>query len=138
MQTVDLKVLDGSNEKHFTVSKMSALQAEQWFYRAAFALGSSLDDVQEIFKGNASDMIHAILSVPYEKAKPLLDDLLACCTLVNGKVLKPLTSDGACALIESPLTLTRLRIEALRLNFGFFFDGDALSFLTGQSTETPA
>ena len=123
----EIKIQDGATEKRFTITKMSAYQAEQWLYRAAFALG-----------GDPQTLLRSILSVPYESAKPLLDDLLSCCTLVQGNALRRLTSAEACSAIESPLTLTKLRVESLKANFGFFFDGDALSSLMPQSTETPA
>lgn len=138
MKVTNLTIQDGESEKKFTISKMSALDAEQWMYRAALALGSSLDDLRGVFSGKPEKILQAVMQVPYEKAKPLLDDLLGCCSLVQGKMTKSMTSNAACAAIESPLTLTRLRIEALRLNFGFFFDGKSLNSLTGQDTETPA
>ena len=34
----EIKIQDGATEKRFTITKMSAYQAEQWLYRAAFAL----------------------------------------------------------------------------------------------------
>lgn len=138
MKVTNLTIQDGESEKKFTISKMSAIEAEQWMYRAALALGSSLDDLQEVFSGSPEKILHAVMRVPYDKAKPLLDDLLGCCSIVQGKMTKSMASDAACASIESPLTLTRLRIEALRLNFGFFFDGKNLNSLTGQSTATTA
>ena len=123
----EIKIPAGATEKRFTITKMSAYQAEQWLYRAAFALGRGVDDIQQVFSGDPQTLLRSILSVPYESAKPLLDDLLSCCTLVQGNALRRLTSAEACSAIESPLTLTKLRVESLKANFGFFFDGDALS-----------
>lgn len=138
MEKTEIIIKDGSTERKFLINKMSALQAEQWMYRAAFALGGSVDGLQNAFKGEASDVIHAILSIPYDKARPLLDDLLACCVLVQGNSLVRLDSESACATISSPLTLMKLRIEALRANFGFFFSGDGLTSLLAGDTETRA
>lgn len=138
MDVQKIAIQDGSTEKQFTITPMSAYQAEQWMYRAAFALGKNLDDIQQIFSGNTADLLRSILSIPYEAARPLLDELLGCCTLVQGKALRRLSSPEDCSSIESPLTLTKLRIESLKANFGFFFDGDALKSLMPQSTGTPA
>lgn len=76
----EIKIQDGATEKRFTITKMSAYQAEQWLYRAAFALGRGVDDIQQVFSGDPQTLLRSILSVPYESAKPLLDDLLSCCT----------------------------------------------------------
>lgn len=138
MDVQTIEIIDGGKEKQFTITPMSAYQAEQWMYRAALALGKNIDDVQQVFSGNPADLLRSILSIPYEAARPLLDDLLACCTLVKGKSMRRLTSPEACSSIESPLTLTKLRIESLKANFGFFFDGDALSSLIQLNTETTA
>lgn len=86
----EIKIQDGATEKRFTITKMSAYQAEQWLYRAAFALGRGVDDIQQVFSGDPQTLLRSILSVPYESAKPLLDDLLSCCTLVQGNALRRL------------------------------------------------
>lgn len=138
MESTKLQIKDGSSEKSFLIVPMSAYKAEQWMYRAAFAIGRSVEDIQQVFSGKPENVIKTILGVPYEQARPLLDDLLACCTLVQGQQLRPLSSPNACDAIENPLTLTKLRIESLKANFGFFFDGDALNSLIPQSTETTA
>ena len=138
MDISKLEVQDGTTLKSFTITPMSAYKAEQWMYRAAFAMGRNVDDIQQVFSDKPADLLKAILTIPYDEARPLLDDLLSCCTLVQGNALRRLEGESACAVIESPLTLTKLRIESLRRNFGFFFDGDALKSLMPQSTETPA
>lgn len=138
MDVQKIKIQDGKSEKTFTITPMSAYQAEQWMYRVAFAMGSNLEDIRQVFSGKPNDLLRSILSIPYESARPLLDDLLGCCTLVQGKALRRLSTPESCSAIESPLTLTKLRIEALKANFGFFFDGDALNSLLPQGTGTTA
>ena len=49
--------------------------------------------------------------------------------LVNGEGMLQLGPDTA-GVIESPITLMRLRIEALKENFSFFIDGSAFGSLT--------
>lgn len=138
MDVQKITIQDGADKKNFTITPMSAYQAEQWLYRAAFALGRGAEDVQQVFSGNPADLLRSILSIPYESAKPLLDDLLACCAIVHGKSIRRLTNPDECSSIENPLTLTKLRIESLKVNFGFFFDGNALNSLIPQSTGTTA
>lgn len=137
MDVKEIKINDCGVEKRFTITPMSAYRAEQWLYRAAFAMGRNVEDIQQVFSGKPTDLLKTILGIRYEDARPLLDDLLSCCTLVQGNALRKLTSPEACSVIESPLTLTKLRVEALRVNFGFFFDGDALKSLMQESTEMP-
>ena len=59
----------------------------------------------------------------YAKAKPLLDEMLSCCSRVVDKMEEKVTPETADAYIEDMSTLFKLRMEALRLNFSFFGHG---------------
>ena len=117
---------------------MPALQAEQWMYRAALAIGKNVGDLRSSIEDGTNGLMTSILRLDYLDAKPLLDDLLACCHLINGEKFVQLTGANA-SLIESPLTLVQLRFEAAKLNFDFFSDGTLSSFLarlfTGPSAQ---
>lgn len=132
-------VNDRGRELTFTVREMPATRLESWIVRAGLLLagagvaaglpenapGESLDagSVLQaagrlIGKGRGADLLAALGRVDYEKAKPLLDELLACCTPAGGvSPLTPATADG---VIEDVRTLLTLRKEALALNFAFF------------------
>lgn len=47
--------------------------------------GDNVDDIQQVFSDQARGFAKTILTIPYDEARPLLDDLLSCCTLVQGK-----------------------------------------------------
>lgn len=133
-ELVDGKEPDGSERViKIRVRTMPAYEAEQWLYRALLALGKgfggSLGDIQK----DHSKLISAIAGLKYEDAKPLLDELLACCDIVNGKQTVALTPQN-CRLIQSPMTLIRLRLMSAKKNLAFFTDGGGLTSLMDSLT----
>ena len=129
-RTIELK--DGKTQRKFTIRKMGAYQAESWIIRASLACGRS-GDITKLFSGDKAAIVETLLHVRYEDAKPLLDELLECVYLVNGEELTQLNEQTA-AVIESPMTLMRLRIESVKENFGFFTDGKDFGSLTGLAS----
>lgn len=65
----------------------------------------------------------ALGAVDYAKAKPLLDEMLGCCARVLDRTEEKVTPETADAYIEDIRTLFKLRMEAIRVNFGFFGTG---------------
>ncbi len=126
-RTIELK--DGKTLRKFYISRMGAYQAESWLIRAALVCGRDPGDLGKIFTGDKVSLVQALLRINYTEAQPLLDELLACVKLVNGEGMLQLGPDTA-GVIESPITLMRLRIEALKENFSFFIDGSAFGSLT--------
>lgn len=122
-----VKIEDGGKERKFIIKRMNALQAESWIYRATLAVGKNIEDLSAAFSTGASGLLQALLRVDYNDAKPLLDDLLACCSISEGEAVKGLAGNEA--LVQSPLTLMRLRVEAAKLNFDFFSNGGKSTFL---------
>lgn len=124
---IELSIQDGKRPVNIVIEKMDAYAAESWMIRAGLILGREAVNATDMkdYRG----VIRALCQVNYEEAKPLLDELLACCSVKVGKLKKRLPSPG---LIESPLTLLKLRVEALRANFGFLFEGKNLPSLVGQ------
>lgn len=120
----------------FKIREMSALQMEGWIARAGILLAGTgiLDETKadvrnagEIAAGVARAVgesgISALGRLDYDKARPLLDELLSCCSRVDAGVEQPLTPDVLEGFIEDVRTLFTLRKEALALNFGFFAQG---------------
>lgn len=120
----------------FKIREMSALQMEGWIARAGILLAATgiLDETRvdvrnagEIAAGVARAVgesgISALGRLDYDKARPLLDELLSCCSRVDAGVEQPLTPDVLEGFIEDVRTLFTLRKEALALNFGFFAQG---------------
>ena len=124
---IELTLQDGDRDLTVVIEKMDAYAAESWMIRAGLLLGREVLEAKDM--KDLQSLIRSLCQVNYEDAKPLLDELLACCSVKSGKLTKRLPSPG---LIESPITLLRLRVEALKTNFGFLFTGESLSSLAGQ------
>ena len=120
----------------FKIREMSALQMEGWIARAGILLaGTGILDETRVDVRNAGEIaagvaravgesgISALGRLDYDKARPLLDELLSCCFRVDAGVEQPLTPDVLEGFIEDVRTLFTLRKEALALNFGFFAQG---------------
>lgn len=113
----------------FKVKEMPATQLERWMIRAVLAIadsGANLSDSSDIgAAGNyiAENGMAALAGLDYEKAEPLLNELLGCCSRVVERVEERCTPQTVDAYIEDVKTLFKLRLEALKLNLGFFVPG---------------
>ncbi len=134
---VSVTLDDAGTERSFEIVKMDAFKAERWYLRALVLVSGIFADGESLGKGNAESVLKALSLVDYEKAEPLLRELLECCFFVDGNLKKAITPNTAHGLIQSPVTLTKLRIEAFKANFGFLLDGNALSsLLPSRSSKT--
>lgn len=137
-----ITVNDRGRELAFTVREMPATKLESFIVRAGLLLaasgladgliggaageGAEAPDVAQVMQAagrmlgsdQGAGLIRALGSLDYDKARPLLNDLLGCCTL-EGSVAQ-LSEETADAVIEDVRTLFTLRKEALALNLGFF------------------
>lgn len=135
-----ITVSDRGRELAFVVREMPATKLESFIVRAGLLLAASglaegllagegqdaeAPDAAHVMQmagrlahQQGADLLRALGSLDYEKARPLLGDLLGCCTL-EGSVA-PLSEETADAVIEDVRTLFTLRKEALALNLGFF------------------
>lgn len=141
-------VNDRGRELTFTIREMPATKLEAWIVRAGLLLaesglasgllesgdatrvemmdaGAVLQTAARLVASGSSgggrgwgDLLAALGRVDYEKARPLLDELLSCCTLAGS--VSPLTPDTADGVLEDVRSLFTLRKEALALNFAFF------------------
>ncbi|MBD5417373.1 MAG: hypothetical protein HDR50_06885 [Desulfovibrio sp.] len=154
-----ITVNDRGRELAFTVREMPATKLESFIVRAGLLLAASgladgllggahgegqeaeAPDVAHVMEAagrmlgqdKGAGLIRALGALDYDKARPLLNDLLGCCTL-EGSVA-PLSEETADAVIEDVRTLFTLRKEALVLNLGFF----ALAGQSGsQESANPA
>ena len=122
-KTEIIKLIDDGAERTFRITQMPATKAERWVNRAAFLLvgaGKELKtdniDIEKVIK--------AIATIDYEKAEPLYNELIECCTFlpdgnVNGGGIA-CTQDTIDAQIIDPMILYRLRMASAKLNFSFF------------------
>lgn len=110
----------------FRIREMSATRLESWMFRAILILadaGAKLPgspDMGAAGKYLAENGLTALAGLDYDKARPLLDELLGCCSRVVERVEERCTPQSVDAYIEDVKTLFALRVEALKLNMGFF------------------
>ena len=128
-KTKEITLQDRDKSLTFRITEMSATQLEDWTMRAALVLAAAGSDVpagggiEAVGKYLAEHGLGAIGAVDYAKAKPLLDEMLGCCFRVLDRTEEKVTPETADAYIEDIRTLFKLRMEAIKLNFGFFGSG---------------
>ena len=132
-----LKIIDDGQERTFRITQMPATRAERWANRMAFLFGNSFEQIMALSEKAGQeenendetsilpDVMRLILSVDYEKAEPLYNELIECCEYlpdganINGAGI-PCSQETIDAQIVDPVNLYKLRAAALKLNFRFF------------------
>ena len=139
-QSKIIDIEDRGKKLTFKVTEMSATQLEDWTMRAVLVLAGAGSDipanggVEGIGRYLAEHGLAAIGNVNYEKAKPLLDEMLGCCYRVVDKMEEKVTPETADAYIMDVSTLFKLRLEAFKVNFSFFGSGGQSASPEKQST----
>lgn len=109
----------------FKIREMPASKLESWIMRSLLLLTASNVQVPAGSDANAAGAfllehgLTALGNVEFEKAQPLLDDLLSCCSRVVENIEERCTPQSVDAYILDVKTLFRLRMEAFKLNLGF-------------------
>ncbi|KAA1013031.1 hypothetical protein FVF58_09580 [Paraburkholderia panacisoli] len=118
--------------KMFHITELSASEAEAWATRALFVMmncGVEVpDDLMSAgLAGIAAIGIKSLSRVPYEMAKPLFDEMMACIAVVPDPK-QPLVKRGYGGVgpmieddIEEVSTRLQLRKAVLELHLDFFF-----------------
>ena len=116
--------------KVFKITEMSAFQMDKWATRALLVLGKSKKGgILSIGSMSLNDLLASLSDVDYEKAEPLLQELLDCCYFKKDNTYVQLKKDFVDGIVEDWTTLFKLRFEALSLCVGFLEQGD------GQDTK---
>lgn len=126
---------DDGRELHFKITQMTARQQERWLNRVVMLLAgskgleSALDGLQSKLKeGKYEELLCVIGAIKYEDIEPLYDELLECCAHIpdptNSNFATQLTVSNVDSIVGEVKTLYRLRMEALKLNFSFFSNGE--------------
>lgn len=124
-RTVELTIEDRGNPLHFIIREMPATKLEAWIIRALLLIvGADIEvpngsDLKSAGAFLAERGVTSLGSVDYDKAAPLLDELLGCCSRRLDKVEERCTPDTVDGYIEDVSTLFKLRMEAAKLNLGF-------------------
>jgi len=124
--------------KQFHITEMSASQAESWAFRVLLAIGNAGIEVPEGLAEQGMAGLMAVgymnlLKIPYEAAKPLLDEMMSCVQIVpSAGIKRPLIEDD----IEEVTTRLQLRKAVWNLHMDFFLDvGQSTS---GSEAQAPA
>lgn len=123
---IEVKIDEGRDAgKVFKITEMPAFQMDRWATRALIALGKSQKGgIAALGSMSIQDVLSAFAELDYEKTEPLLQELLECCSFVKDGTYIPLKRDMVDSIVEEWATLFKLRMEALKLNVGFFEQGD--------------
>lgn len=108
--------------KQFHITEMSASQAENWAIRVILAVGNAGIEIPDGLASQGMAGLLAIgymslLKIPFESAKPLLDDMMTCVQYVPMQgVKRPLIEDD----IEEVSTRLQIRKAVWNLHMDFF------------------
>lgn len=129
-----IKLKDRSGELTFKITEMPASKMEAWLMRFILLLtsaGVSVPDgmgLEETASFLQKDGLGLLGKLDYDKVKPLLDDMLVCCSrMLDGGIEQPCTPEGVDGYIEDVTTLLKLRFEAVKYHFRFFGKGSPSS-----------
>ena len=139
---------DRGKELTFKVREMPASRLESWIIRAGLLLaGSGLLDHTPQGAGEALEVagrtfhekgLTALQAVDYEKGRPLLDELMACCTRIDAGIEQQLQPEIVDGIIEDVRTRFALYKAAWEVNMGFLFDAAQSATEAGQVSASPA
>lgn len=121
--TIDIQ--DRDQRLTFRIREMPATKLESWIIRAlllAAGSGAQVPDGADIRAAGAflaEKGLSALGNIDFEKARPLLDELLGCCSRLVENVEERCTAQSVDAYIQDVATLFKLRMEAIKLNLGF-------------------
>jgi hypothetical protein len=130
---------DRGSKRTFKITEMPATKQEAWLIKVGILMSALVDgvesgvgrndfrDLEGLAKKLLAHGIGQLSNLEYEKAKPLLDELLLCCARIDGGVEQLCTPDSVDGYIEDVKTLFLLRKEALEINLGFLADASASS-----------
>ena len=115
--------------KQYLITEMPATQAESWAIKALLAVGNAgIEIPEEIATQGMAGLLAVsymnLLKIPFESARPLLDEMMTCVQYVPSANLKrPLIEDD----IEEVSTRLHLRKAVWNLHMDFFFGESELT-----------
>ena len=130
-KTITITLRDREQDLTFEIAEMSASKTHDWLVRALLLVvgggGTELPPGLNLKSMSQSQAIgvavKSMLALDYDKVKPLLDELLTCCTRVcDDGVRQAVTVETLDGYLEDFTTLFKLRKAVLELHFGFFIN----------------
>lgn len=128
-KTTNLTIVDDGREYKITIRQMPAMRLHDFILKVGTLLletdiASSLNSTEivgQIGINLAQNGLAMLRGLDFDKLKPLTNELLACCERVTDTgVLQQLTPDVIEGIIDDPLNIFKLEMEAVKLNFSFF------------------
>ena len=122
--------------KQFLITEMSASQAEAWAIKVILAVGNAGIEIPDDLSSQGMSGLMAVgymslLKIPFEAAKPLLDEMMTCVQYApSPNVKRPLIEDD----IEEVQTRLALRKAIWNLHMDFFLGESGLT----TESEVPA
>ncbi|KAA0089365.1 hypothetical protein CIW54_07830 [Paraburkholderia sp. T12-10] len=110
--------------KQFMIREMPASRAEAWAIKTLLAAGGAGIEVPPYLISQGMAGLLAIgyanlLKIPYEKAEPLLLEMMGCVQRIETAVTRPIVEED----IEEVATRLKLRKAIWNLHTDFFFGG---------------
>ena len=143
-----VKINDRGRELSFKIKEMAAMKLESWLIRVGLLLAgtgafdsdktaSPTDAIQQAGQILLKGGISSLANIDIDKAQPVLDELLGCCSYVSDTgIEQKLTPESVDHIIEDVRSLFKLQTEAVKLNLDFL--GIANLSSMEQETQSPA
>lgn len=112
--------------KQFHITEMSASKAESWAIRVLLAIGNAGIEVPDGLAEQGMAGLMAVgymnlLKIPFETARPLLDEMMECVQIApSANIKRALIEDD----IEEVTTRLQLRKAIWSLHMDFFLEGN--------------
>ena len=123
--------------KQFLITEMSASQAENWAFQVILAVGNAGIEIPEGLASQGMSGLMAIgymnlLKIPFDAAKPLLDEMMNCVQIIpSANIKRKLVEED----IEEVGTRLQLRKSVWNLNMDFFLN-ESKSTSESEAQET--
>lgn len=140
LKTKNITVDDNGNKLTFVVRQMPAMKAWHWCNKVILLLCAAGADipVDNGFTGALGYIREHGLGVlgrlDYDKAQPLMEELLSQCYRVVDRMETQVTADTCEAYIEDMRTLYTLEKEAFMISLPFFTQGGSSAIQESQNT----
>lgn len=146
---------DGERELTFVVKQMPALKLERFINRTAILIAratgkaygkNGINTIIAALSGSDGDslfdrLVEILGGLDYEEVEPLYNELMECCSIIpdtsNPTFRNACTPQLLDAQIESPMTLYKMRAEAVKVNFSFFTKGKDSPLIPKTSISFP-
>lgn len=119
----EIQIEDTGRKLKFKIRKMPAMQAFDFGAKFGITIcGAVGSGVPEALTKLSENWIKGVGSLDYEKTRPLILELLACCYRIDAGVEQRCTEDCIDGFIEDPRTIFHLAYASFQHSFGFFTD----------------